>query len=160
MRRDDIKLGGGVHLLHDLVFLDHGYVLQGLCLCARLDKLLVHVTLLLAGSFRQFALSVDLVGQVHAQKVLLLLLRIHIALNLVERFFWTEMRLVIKFLNDLLVLLPPLLFLNLVTNEVDVVFVLLLLAVFLGALNAIHVVHSRVELILLLLAHTLHALNL
>jgi len=70
------------------------------------------------------------------------------------------MRLVIKFFNDLFLLLPPLLFLNLVTNEVDVVFVLLLLAVFLSPLNAIHVLHSRVELVLLLLAHTLHTLNL
>lgn len=147
------------YLLHYLVLFDHGDVLQGLCLCARLDELLVHVALLLTGSFRQFALSVDLVGQVHAQKVLLLLLSIHIALNLVERFFWTEMWLVIKFLNDLFLLLPPLLFLNLVANEVDVVFVLLLLAVFLGTLNTVHVLHSRVELSLLLLAHSLHSLN-
>lgn len=103
---------------------------------------------------------VDLVGQVHAQKVLLLFLGLHIALNLVERFFWAKVRLVIKFLNDFLSVCSLLLFYDLVPDEVNMISVLLLLVRFLSPIHLIHVVHGGVELVFLELSLFLHSLNL
>ena len=53
------------YLLHNLVFLEHGLVLQDLCLDLVLDELLVLSTLNLTAGFAQLTVVVDLVGQVH-----------------------------------------------------------------------------------------------
>ncbi len=103
---------------------------------------------------------VDLVGQVHAQKFLLLFLGLHIALNLIERFFWAKVRLIIKFLNNFLGVCSLLLFYDLVPDKVNMISVLLLLARFLSAIHLIHVVHGSVELIFLEFTLLLHSLNL
>jgi len=105
-------------------------------------------------------LVVDLVGQVHAQKVLLLFLSLHIALNLIERFFWAKVRLVIKFFNDFLSVCSLLLFYDLVPDKVNMIFVLLLLVRFLSTIHLIHVVHGGVELVFLEFTLFLHTLNL
>ena len=103
---------------------------------------------------------VDLVGQVHTQKVLLLSLGLHIALNLVERFFWAKVRLVIKLFNNFFSVCSLLLFYDLVPDKVNMISVLLLLVRFLSAIHLIHVVHRGVELVFLEFTLFLHSLNL
>lgn len=143
-----------------MVLLDHGVGFQALRLLASLDELFVRVAFLLTRSLAQLPLVVDLVRQIHAQKLLLLLLGLHIALNLIKRFFWAEMGLVIKFLNGFLSIVSLLLLNDLVPDKGHMVIVLLLLAILLSPVHLVNVVHRRVELILLELALALDPLNL
>lgn len=135
-------------------------MLQVLSLCARLDELLVRVSFLLTGCLAQFPLVVDLVGQIHAQKLLLLLLCLHIALNLIERFFWAEMWLVVKFFNGFLSVCHSLLLNDLVPDKVNMILILLLLTVSLSTVHLVHVVHGGVELIFLKFSLSLDPLDL
>ena len=64
------------------------------------DKLAVCVAFLLAASFTKFSVSGDLVSQVHLNEFLLLHLFVHYFLDLVQGFFWSEMRLVVKAFNS------------------------------------------------------------
>ena len=79
---------------------------------------------------------------------------------LVEGLLWTEVRLVVKFLDSLLSVLDLGLLGYLVFEELAVCPILLDPVVILDGLHAVHVVDGRVELVLLFLSQTLHALYL
>mmetsp|Transcript_20328 Transcript_20328/g.27484 ORF Transcript_20328/g.27484 Transcript_20328/m.27484 type:complete len:376 (-) Transcript_20328:1275-2402(-) len=146
-------------LLHLLVFLKQSVVLEGLRLDLVLDEFLVLSALHLAASLAQLTLRVDLVGQVHLQEVLLLLLTIQVALDLVESFFGAEMRLVVEGIDGLLDLLSALLLSDLVADVVAVGTVLLHTVLVFECLLSVHVVDSRVELLLLALSRLLNVVH-
>ena len=110
----------GVYLLHNLIFPYHGLVLKPLSICRSFDKLPVSVSLHLPARLRELSLCVDLMGQVHLQKLLLLLLLIKTLLDLIEGLFRAEMWLVVEALDGLFRVLTCCLLSDLVAQEITV----------------------------------------
>lgn len=125
-----------------------------------LDKLAVHMALLLATCFTQLLLLVDLVGEVELEEVLLLSLFIHGCLDLDKGLFGAEMRLVIQALHSFGSLFPLLLLHDLILQEVLIGLVLLLSVQHLDVFHVVHVVECGVELSFLILTHLPCCLNL
>ena len=117
----------GVYLLHNLIFPYHGLVFKPLSISRSFDKLPVSVSLHLPARLRELSLCVDLMGQVHLQKLLLLLLLIKTLLDLIEGLFRAEVWLVVEALDGLFRVLTCCLLSDLVTQELTVDPILLLL---------------------------------
>ena len=112
-----------------------------LCICRRLDKLPIGVALHLPTCLRELSLCVDLVGQVHLQKLLLLLLLLKTLLDLIERLLRAEVRLVVERLDLLLYVLDTLLFRNLFADKLAVGTVLFDAVLVFEGLLTVHVVN-------------------
>ena len=97
-----------------------------LSICRRLDKLPIGVALHLPTCLRKLSLCVDLVGQVHLQKLLLLLLLLKTLLDLIKRLLRAEVRLVVEALDDIFRILTCCLLSDLVAQEFTVDPILLL----------------------------------
>ena len=117
----------GVYLLHNLIFPYHGLVFKPLSICRSFDKLPIGMALHLPARLRELSLCVDLMGQVHLQKLLLLLLLIKTLLDLIEGLFRAEVWLVVQALDGLFRVLTCCLLSDLVTQELTVDPILLLL---------------------------------
>ena len=91
-----------------------------LSICRRLDKLPIGVALHLPTCLRKLSLCVDLVGQVHLQKLLLLLLLLKTLLDLIERLLRAEVRLVVEALDGIFRILTCRLLSDLVAQEFTV----------------------------------------
>ena len=98
------------------------------------------MTFLLAASFAQLTVRIDLVGQIHLEELLLLLGSLKHALNLVESFLGAEVRLVVEVFDSVRLDLGSLLVGNLAAQEVDVVFVLSAARLLLDGIHPVHVV--------------------
>ena len=136
-------------LLHNLVFLSLSDCFKVLHLLGRTDELSVGVSLLLATGLATVSLCVDLMSEAHPEVLSLLLFACHGARNLLERFFGTKVRLIVKVLNGFVVLVPGLLLGDLLSEILTVSLVLALPVSLLDLLHLIHVVQGRVELLLL-----------
>lgn len=91
--------------------------------------------------------------EVHLNEIFLLLGRVETFLNLVKRFFWAEVRLVIQRLHLLFCSLSHLLLHDLVLKELAILRILVVPVLSLQVLHPIHIVHGRVELVLFVLSH-------
>ena len=98
--------------------------------------------------------------EVHLYKVFLLLSSIETFLNLVKRFFWAEMRLVIQCFDLFFSSLSHLLLHDLVLEELSILRILVLPVLRLQVLHPVHVLHGRVELILFVLPNLPYILRL
>ena len=91
----------GVYLLHNLIFSYHGLGLKPLSICRSFDKLPISVALHLPARLRKLSLCVDLMSQIHLQKLLLLLLLIKTLLDLIKGLLRAEVWLVVEALDGL-----------------------------------------------------------
>lgn len=147
------------YLLHDLILLLEGLMLQGLHLNLMLNEFLIIGTLDLAAGIAHFGVVVHLVGQVHSQVLLLLFMGVEVDLDLVKCLLGAEIRLVVQRINRLRHLFDICLFSNLVPNEVLVGLVHLDSALCSKGLLPVEVVDGGVELILFCLTTLLHTLS-
>ena len=91
----------GVYLLHNLIFSYHGLVFKPLSICRSFDKLPISMALHLPARLRELSLCVDLMSQVHLQKLLLLLLLLKTLLDLIKGLLGAEVWLVIEALDSI-----------------------------------------------------------